>query len=113
MHCLYVPSYAECAELTQENERNKLSIAELSQSKVWVCVHWRILCMYVFIGGCGRCCLNMFISRFHPLLRSGMQRRHKSGCNGWFFYNHHHTHHSLSTDNLPAVSNTFSGLSLS
>ena len=49
MHCLYVPSCAECAELTQENERNKLSIAELSQSKVWVCVHWRILCMYVCI----------------------------------------------------------------
>ena len=76
-------------------------------------VHWRILCMHVFIAGCGRCCLNTFLSRFHALLRSGMQRGHKSGCNGWLFYGHHCTHHSLSTNHLPTVSNTFSGLSLS
>ena len=112
MHCLYVPSCAECAELTQENERNKLSIAELSQSKVGV-VYIGGYYVYVFIAGCGHCCLNTFPSRFHPLLRSGMQGRHKSGCNGWFFYGHHCTHHSLSTDHLPTVSNTFSGLSQS
>ena len=43
-------SRAECAELTQENERNKLLMAELSESKVWVWV-WVVRCC-VFIPRC-------------------------------------------------------------
>jgi len=46
-HCLYVPSCVESAELTHENKRNKLSIAELSQSKVWGwCTLEDTMCMY-------------------------------------------------------------------
>lgn len=54
---LCAPPCAECAELEEENKANKLSIAELSESKVCVgggrCTYMGRCC--VFTGGCGCC----------------------------------------------------------
>ena len=89
---LCAPPCAECAELEEENKANKLSIAELSESKV--CVGegggvrtWEgVVYSQVGVGVVLPRLRPVYLhSRFHPSLKSEMQRRHRSGYSNVHF----------------------------
>ena len=87
---LCAPPCAECAELEEESKANKLSIAELSESKVWggggVRTWEGVVYSQVGVGIVLPRPRPVYLhSRFHPSLKSEMQRRHRSGYSNVHF----------------------------